>query len=58
MILLEEISMQDFYEVLTSESKNIALPDEFNYFGKFIGSWAIDYLESGKSIANLKPKTR
>ncbi len=27
--------MQDFYEVLTSESKNIALPDEFNYFGKF-----------------------
>ena len=36
--------MQDFIEALTSESKSTALPDEFNYFGKLIGSWAINYI--------------
>ena len=43
--------MQNFFEVLTSESKNAALPDEFNYFGKLIGSWAIDYIEDNNSTA-------
>ena len=43
--------MQDFFEALTSESKNTALPDEFNYFGKLIGSWAINYIEDNNSLA-------
>ncbi len=38
--------MQDFIKALTSEGKNTALPEEFNYFGKLIGSWQIDYIES------------
>lgn len=43
--------MQDFIEALTSESKNTALPDEFNYFGKLIGSWEINYIEGNNSLA-------
>ena len=43
--------MQKFIEALTSESKNTALPDEFNYFGKLISSWAINYTESDNSLA-------
>ena len=41
--------MQNFYDALTSERKNIALPEEFDYFGKLIGSWQIDYIESENS---------
>ena len=41
--------MQDFFEALTSEGKNIALPEEFNYFGKLIGSWQIDYIDNSDS---------
>lgn len=41
--------MQNFYDALTSERKNIALPEEFDYFGKLIGSWQIDYIESDNS---------
>lgn len=43
--------MKDFIEALTSERKNAALPDEFNYFGKLIGSWAINYTEDKNSLA-------
>lgn len=43
--------MQNFFEALISESKNPALPEEFNYFGKLIGSWQIDYVESNNSRA-------
>ena len=43
--------MQDFIEALISESKNTALPDEFNYFGKLIGSWEINYIEGNNSLA-------
>lgn len=42
--------MQDFIEALTSESKSTAIPDEFNYFGKLIGSWAINYIEGNNSL--------
>ncbi len=38
--------MRDFIEALMSERKNTALPEEFNYFGKLIGSWQINYVES------------
>lgn len=41
--------MQDFIHALRSEKKNTALPDEFNYFETLIGSWQIDYIESGSS---------
>ena len=41
--------MRDFVEALTSERKNMLLPEEFNYFGKLIGSWQIDYVESHHS---------
>lgn len=38
--------MQHFFKALISERKNIALPEEFNYFGKLIGSWQIDYIDN------------
>lgn len=41
--------MQDFFEALTSKRKNIAIPDEFNYFGKLIGSWKINYIDNNES---------
>ncbi len=43
--------MQNFFEALASKCKNTALPEEFNYFEKLIGSWAIDYIESNNSIS-------
>lgn len=39
--------MNDFFEVLKSEKKNIAIPEEDNYFEKLIGGWQIDYFDSG-----------
>lgn len=41
--------MQDFLKKLTSEFKNIELPEEFNYFGKLVGSWKIDYIDNSTS---------
>lgn len=41
--------MQNFFKTLTSESKNVELPEEFNYFGKLIGSWKIDYIDNSNS---------
>ena len=41
--------MQSFLETLTSESKNVELPEEFNYFGKLIGNWKIDYIDNSNS---------
>ena len=38
--------MQDFFEALGSEGKNTALPEAFDYFGKLIGSWKIDYIDN------------
>ena len=43
--------MQDFFEALRSETKNTAVPDEFDYFGKLIGSWVINYIEDNNSPA-------
>lgn len=37
--------MQDFIKALTSERKHTAPPEEFDYFGKLIGSWQINYVE-------------
>lgn len=41
--------MKYFYKALISEVKNEALPEEFNYFGKLIGSWKIDYIYTSTS---------
>ena len=41
--------MQNFLKTLTSESKNAALPEEFTFFGKLIGSWKIDYIDNSNS---------
>lgn len=41
--------MQNFLKTLTSENKNLELPEEFNYFGKLIGSWEIDYTDNSNS---------
>lgn len=41
--------MPNFLETLTSEIKNVDLPEEFNYFGKLIGSWKIDYVDNSNS---------
>ena len=38
--------MKDFFSALVSQEKNIDIPEEFNYFGKLIGSWQIEYVES------------
>ena len=43
--------MQDFIKALVSEEKNTELPETFNYFGKLIGSWAINYIEGNNSLA-------
>lgn len=43
--------MQHFFEALTSERKNMALPEEYDYFGKLIGSWQIDYIDNSNSRA-------
>lgn len=41
--------MKRFYKALTSEEKNETLPEEFNYFGKLIGSWKIEYIDNSSS---------
>ena len=38
--------MKEFLEALISKKKNDALPEEFDYFGKLIGNWKINYVES------------
>ena len=41
--------MQNFMEALISKNKNPALPEEFDFFGKLIGSWQIDYIDNSNS---------
>lgn len=36
--LLGESEMNKFIEALTSKSKSAELPEEYNYFGKLVGS--------------------
>lgn len=39
----------NFFESLTSERRNAALPEEFDFFGKLIGSWKIEYIDNNNS---------
>lgn len=41
--------MERFFDALTSKGKQEALPEEFDYFGKLIGSWSIDYVDNSSS---------
>lgn len=41
--------MPDFFDALICKGKNIAIPEEFNYFGKLIGSWEIKYVDNNDS---------
>lgn len=43
--------MKYFIETLTSNSKSVELPEEFNYFGKLIGSWNFDYIDHNMSCS-------
>ncbi len=43
--------MKYFIETLTSNSKSVELPEEFNYFGKLIGSWKFDYVDHNISCS-------
>lgn len=43
--------MLNFLEALISERKNTALPEEYDYFGKLIGSWKIHYVDNNHSFA-------
>ena len=35
--------MNQFIETLTSKDKCLELPEEYDYFGKLIGSWKLNY---------------
>lgn len=37
--------MNQLMETLTSKGRNPALPEEYNYFGKLVGSWKLDYTD-------------
>ena len=41
--------MQEFCKALTSEGRNAELPEAFDYFGKLVGSWKIDYVDTADS---------
>ena len=41
--------MNRFMEALTSAERHKGLPEEYDYFGKLIGSWNIDYVDSRTS---------
>lgn len=43
--------MNNFIEALTSKGKSIELPEEYNYFGKLIGSWKLDYIDHNISCS-------
>lgn len=43
--------MKDFFGVLISDSRNSDLPEEFDFFGRLIGSWKIKYIESNTKVA-------
>lgn len=41
--------MEHFFEALASGERHQALPEEYDYFVKLIGSWNIDYVDSRDS---------
>lgn len=43
--------MNNFIETLTSQGKSAELPEEYNYFGKLIGSWKLNYTDHNISCS-------
>lgn len=43
--------MRNFIDALTSKGKNVKLPEEYNYFGKLVGSWKLDYTDHNMSCS-------
>lgn len=41
--------MSNFYKALTSVGKHTTIPEEYDYFGKLIGGWTIDYINNSTS---------
>lgn len=42
--------MQNFYETLVTNQKHAEIPEEYNYFGRLVGSWEIDYFDRNESF--------
>ena len=49
--LLGELEINNFIEALTSNGKSSELPEEYNYFGKLVGSWKLDYTDHNMSCS-------
>ena len=43
--------MNQFIETLTSKDKCLELPEEYDYFGKLIGSWKLNYTDRNISCS-------
>lgn len=41
--------MKDFIDALTSSGKSPNLPEEYDYFGKLVGRWKLDYFDRNLS---------
>lgn len=37
--------MNDFVEALESDGRNPELPEEYDFFGRLVGSWKLDYID-------------
>lgn len=37
--------MNDFVEALVSDGRNPELPEEYDFFGRLVGSWKLDYID-------------
>lgn len=42
--------MQNFYEALVTKRKHAEIPEEYDYFGRLVGSWEIDYFDRNDSF--------
>lgn len=41
--------MDKFMDALTNAEKHASLPEEYNYFGRLVGSWNLDYTDHNLS---------
>lgn len=43
--------MKNFFNALICDSRNTNLPEEYDFFGRLIGSWKIKYIENKTQVA-------
>lgn len=43
--------MNDFIDALVSDDRSPELPEEFDYFGRLVGSWKLDYVDRNLSCS-------